>query len=556
MAAPVQLVGQTLGHYGILEQIGAGGMGEVYRAHDEQLDRDVALKVLTSGVLADDGARKRFRKEALSLAKLNHPNIATVFEFGGQGGIDFLVTEYIPGVTLDAKLATGALPEKEVVRLGTQLAEGLEAAHQQGVIHRDLKPGNLRVTPEGRLKVLDFGLAQLMPHASPMGLTVTLTQSQEVTGTLPYMAPEQLRGGAPDFRSDIYAAGAVLYEMATGRRPFEDKLSTTLIDNILHKSPPAPGQFNPALSPRLEDIILKCLEKDPDNRYQSVRELLVDLRRLSTAVAVTPTERRPTLWRRHASKVAVVIAVLAVVIAWTLKGSRNLWRTANLARIESIAVLPLENLSHDAAQDYLADGMTEALITDLGEIRGLRRVISRTSVMRYKTEPKPISDIARQLNVDAVVEGSVQRSGTAIQVTARLVNASTDTQLWSRSYRRELRDLLTLQRELALTIANEIKIKLTPEEHARLSTAHPVDPAAQEAYLKATGQGLNTPLDSFAFKLDPLRVVFGPDLHNSPDMWRFASSLITFRHVLSVALRSSRDQPFQVTLQETSPQDL
>jgi len=234
------------------------------------------------------------------------------------------------------------------------------------------------------------------------------------------------------------------------------------------------------------------LEKDPDNRYQSVRELLVDLRRLSTAVAVTPTERRPTLWRRHASKVAVVIAVLAVVIAWTLKGSRDLWRTANLARIESIAVLPLENLSHDPAQDYLADGMTEALITDLGEIRGLRRVISRTSVMRYKTEPKPISDIARQLNVDAVVEGSVQRSGTAIQVTARLVNASTDTQLWSRSYRRELRDLLTLQRELALTIANEIKIKLTPEEHARLSTAHPVDPAAQEAYLKATYLGTGT----------------------------------------------------------------
>src|SRR3989454_406296 len=218
MTAPFQLVGQVLGHYRIIEQIGAGGMGIVYRAHDEQLDRDVALKVLFAGMLADESARKRFRKEALALAKLNHPNIETVFEFGNQDDVDFLVTEYIPGITLDAKLAGGSLAETEVVRLGTQLAEGLEAAHQQGVIHRDLKPGNLRITPDGRLKILDFGLAQLMPHASQIGLTVTLTQSQQVTGTLPYMAPEQLRSEPLDFRSDIYAAGAVLYEMATGRR--------------------------------------------------------------------------------------------------------------------------------------------------------------------------------------------------------------------------------------------------------------------------------------------------------------------------------------------------
>src|SRR6266478_10093529 len=248
------MIGQKFSHYRIIEQIGAGGMGVVYRAHDEQLDRDVAIKVLPPRTLGDETARTRFRHEALSLAKLNHPGIATVHEFNTEDGTDFLVTEYIPGVTLDRKLAGGMLPTDEIIGLGLQLAQGLAAAHERGIVHRDLKPANLRITPEGRLKILDFGLARLMPHASELGMTATLTQSQEVTGTLPYMAPEQLRGGAPDFRSDIYAAGAVLYEMAIGRRPFEDKLSTTLIDNILHKSPPAPGQFNPALSPRLEDI--------------------------------------------------------------------------------------------------------------------------------------------------------------------------------------------------------------------------------------------------------------------------------------------------------------
>src|SRR2546426_4088480 len=220
MTAPFQLVGQVLGHYRIIEQIGAGGMGIVYRAHDEQLDRDVALKVLFAGMLADESARKRFRKEALALAKLNHPNIETVFEFGNQDDVDFLVTEYIPGITLDAKLAGGSLAETEVVRLGTQLAEGLAAAHEQGVIHRDLKPGNLRLTPDGRLKILDFGLAQLVQPPGEIDLTVSLTQAQEMRGTLPYMAPEQLRGERCDAPSDIWAVGAVLYEMASGRRPF------------------------------------------------------------------------------------------------------------------------------------------------------------------------------------------------------------------------------------------------------------------------------------------------------------------------------------------------
>src|SRR5437667_4924372 len=222
MAASSQLVGHMLGHYRIIEQIGAGGMGVVYRAHDEQLERDVAIKVLPAGTLVDEDARKRFRREALALAKLNHPNIATIFEFSSQNSTDYMVTEYVSGQTLDDKFAAGTLSEKELVGLGIQLAQGLSAAHEHGIVHRDLKPANLRLTSDGRLKILDFGLAQLMSHPNEVGMTATLTQSQEVTGTLPYMAPEQLRGEPAEARTDIWAAGAVLYEMATAHRPFEE----------------------------------------------------------------------------------------------------------------------------------------------------------------------------------------------------------------------------------------------------------------------------------------------------------------------------------------------
>jgi serine/threonine protein kinase len=226
------MIGKRLSHYRIEEKIGAGGMGVVYRAHDEQLDRDVAIKVLPSRSLADETTQKQFRREALSLARLNHPNVATVHEFGTQDGIDFLVTEYISGIAIDARLAAGPLPVAEVFRLGLQMAQGLAAAHQQGIVHRDLKPGNLRLTRDGRLKILDFGLAQFMPQPSDLGLTVTVTKSQETTGTLPYMAPEQLRGEGADARCDVWAAGAVLYEMATGRRPFAQTNAPLLIDAI------------------------------------------------------------------------------------------------------------------------------------------------------------------------------------------------------------------------------------------------------------------------------------------------------------------------------------
>ena len=251
------MIGKTISRYRILEQIGAGGMGVVYRARDEQLERDVAVKVLAPGMLADAGARRRFRKEALSLARVNFPSIATIHEFGSEGDLDFLVTEYIPGTTLDAKLRGTRLPQQEVVQLGIQLAQGLAAAHQHGIVHRDLKPGNLRITPDGRLKILDFGLAQFAQHVSALEQTATLTKSAELTGTLPYMAPEQLKGGAADPRSDLWAAGAVLFEMATGRRAFPESNSALLINSILNEPPAVPSAVVPEITANLENIILK-----------------------------------------------------------------------------------------------------------------------------------------------------------------------------------------------------------------------------------------------------------------------------------------------------------
>lgn len=269
----------NLSHYRILEQIGAGGMGVVYRAHDERLDRDVALKVLSPGTVVEASARKRFHKEALMLSKLNHPNIATVHDFDAQDGNDFLVEEFIDGLSLDAMLASGPLTEREIIHLGSQMAEGLAAAHEQGVIHRDLKPSNVRVTPDARLKVLDFGLAMIIRReVSLTAVTESLPEVKLGAGTLPYMAPEQLLGNKLDARTDIWAIGCVLYEMATGRRPFAGS-GPALIEGILHRLPAAASKLNPVISAALDSVIQKCLDKDPAKRYQSAREIAVDLQR-------------------------------------------------------------------------------------------------------------------------------------------------------------------------------------------------------------------------------------------------------------------------------------
>ncbi len=470
------MIGRVLGHYRVVEKIGAGGMGDVYRAHDERLDRDVALKVLPAGLLADETARRRFRKEALALSRLSHPQIATVHDFDSQEGVDFLVMELIPGLSLSQRPGR-ALPEKEVLGLGAQLLEGLMVAHKAGVVHRDLKPGNLHVTPDGRLKILDFGLAALAKPGTEEPTSNGSLSEMVVAGTPPYMAPEQLRGESVDARTDVYAAGAVLYELATGRRPFPET-GPRLIDAILHQPPSSPTTPGKGVSPGLQFVILKALEKEPRHRYQTAHEMRVDLERLlapGSAASPAPSPRRG---RRWAWALAGTVVLAALAGAWILHG-----RGPRMEPITSLAVLPLANLSGDPSQEYFADGMTEELITELAQVDALK-IISRTSAMHYKGTTKSVGEIARELDVDALVEGSVQRAGGRVRITAQLIRASSDKHIWAQSYERDLKDVLALQNEVARAITGEIRIRLTPQEEIRLGRARPVNPEAYEAYLK------------------------------------------------------------------------
>jgi TolB-like protein/Tfp pilus assembly protein PilF/predicted Ser/Thr protein kinase len=489
------MVAQTLGHYRILEKLGEGKWGVVYRAHDERLDRSVALKVLSSGTLADESTRKSFRQEALTLAKFNHPNIEGIFDFDSQDGVDFLVMEYVDGGTLASRIKARSLSEKDIARLGAQIAEALDDAHDRGIIHRDLKPNNIAVTSKGQLKVLDFGLAKLFdPSLGPIKAE-TLTQStdgEHVVGTLPYMAPEQVLGEHIDPRTDVYGLGAVLYEMATSERPFRDCSVARLFDSIIHQTPMSPRALNPRLSMDMERIILKCLEKDPAQRYQSIKEVGVDLRSIGPRAVsgVLPSVTAPFLarnWRKWlmAPILGLVVAALATVSFGSRVGGMwtHLWGHAPTAQIQAIAVLPLADLSHDQDQEYFVDGMTDELIKDLAQIRALR-VISRTSAMRYKGTNKTLPQIARELHVDAVVEGSVLRDGSNLRVTTQLVYASTDTQLWGESYHRDLSNSLWVQDEVARAIANEIKVKLTPEERGRFAKPQQTSFEVHDAYLK------------------------------------------------------------------------
>jgi serine/threonine protein kinase/tetratricopeptide (TPR) repeat protein len=483
------LAGQTLGHYRITQKIGAGGMGEVYCARDEHLDREVAIKVVPPGMLADEHSRKRFRKEALALSKLNHPNIATIHDFDTQQGVDFLVMEYIPGTTLSEKIGNRPLPEKEVIALGVQLAEGLFAAHERGVVHRDLKPANLRLTGDGRLKILDFGLAKLGLPVTGSAETVSLTDADAAAGTLPYMAPEQLLGAEADARTDIHAAGSVLYEMATGRRPFAELERSQLIGTILHRPPQPPTTINLRLSAELEWIIVKCLEKEPENRYQSAKELAVDLRRLQTGThsGLQPLRRPIRRWSRK--PVWWGTGILAFVLVLVIALNPGHWRSRMLGsddvpHISSLAVLPLKNLSGDPGQEYFADGMTDELISRLARTRTFR-VISRTSVVQYKGSQKTLRTIANELGVDAVVEGSVMRSGNKVRITADLIDARLDQHLWGDSYNRDVSDALELQNDVAQAISSHIGMVLADKSAPPVPpTTRKVDPRAYEAYLR------------------------------------------------------------------------
>ncbi|MGH9812504.1 MAG: protein kinase domain-containing protein [Candidatus Acidiferrales bacterium] len=487
------MIGQTVSHYRILEKLGEGGMGVVYKAEDTKLGRFVALKFLPEAMVADQEAVKRFEREARAASALDHPNICTIHEIGEHEGEPFIAMQYLEGLTLKHAIGGRPLKSAELLDLAQQLAQALEAAHAKGIVHRDLKPANIFITAEGRLKVLDFGLAKLLPRADDVTASATLTQAGAAPGTLPYMAPEQLRAQPVDARTDIYAFGCVLYEMATGQRPFRAELATELSSEILNKTPVAPVRLNPEVPAKLEEISLKCLEKDPERRYQSAKEIAVDLHRLAAPTPATSfsevsprqeprgSGRRVFRWVAMAGVAAA--AVLAVLLGFNLGGVRERLFAPAAPKIESIAVLPLENLSGDPEQEYFADGMTETLITEMSRIRTLK-VISRTSVMQYKGVKKPLPEIARELKVDAVVEGSVSRAGDRVRITAQLIHAPTDTHLWAENYDRELSDVLRLQSEIARAIAREVKVALSPGEETHLAGARSVNPKAHEAYLR------------------------------------------------------------------------
>lgn len=446
-------VGSRLGPYQILGAVGAGGMGEVYTARDTRLDRQVAIKVLPPAAVADDRARARLLREARLASHLNHPHVCTIYDVGEDHGVSYIAMELVEGQTLAACVAAGPLQAAEVLRFGRQLAEALAHAHSRGVIHRDFKSANIVITPERRAKVLDFGLARRVTVATAVPAmatmsTVSQTAPGVVAGTPAYMAPEQLQGATPDARSDIWALGVVLYEMAAGRRPFAGQTLFTLSAAILHEPlPPLPSVVPRAFAATIE----RCLAKAPAERYQQAADVQAALEAIEAGMAGERVESRA--------------------------------RT----RAVKLAVLPFANLSGDPEQEYLSDGLTQEMIAQLGRLHpGSLGVIARTSVMRYKKSAAPIDQIGRELGVDYVLEGSAQREGSLIRITTDLIEVCNQSLLWADSFEREFSGILKLQRDVAQNVARALALTLLPSEQARLASVRTVNPEAYEAYLKGS----------------------------------------------------------------------